>query len=161
MMYQQSLPLVDKVGMSIERLKSFEPEEGYYLAFSGGKDSIVIEHLAKKARVKYDAHYNITACDPPELVRFIKREYPHVSRDKPKKSMWQLIPEQRMPPTRLARYCCKILKERGGTGRLVVTGIRWAESKNRSKRKMVERCFTDGTKTYLHPILEWSEEDVW
>ena len=26
---------------------------------------------------------------------------------------------------------------------------------------MVERCFTDGTKTYLHPILEWSEEEVW
>ena len=30
--------LVDR---SIERIKAFEPEEGYYLAFSGGKDSTV------------------------------------------------------------------------------------------------------------------------
>ena len=30
-----------KVKKSIERLKAFEPPEGYYLAFSGGKDSVV------------------------------------------------------------------------------------------------------------------------
>lgn len=28
----------DKVKVSIERLKSFEPTDGYWLAFSGGKD---------------------------------------------------------------------------------------------------------------------------
>lgn len=31
--------LLTKEAKSIERLKAFEPPEGYYLAFSGGKDS--------------------------------------------------------------------------------------------------------------------------
>ena len=30
--------LQDKVQMSIERIKAFEPKEGYFLAYSGGKD---------------------------------------------------------------------------------------------------------------------------
>ena len=29
----------DKVELAIMRLREFEPPEGYYLAFSGGKDS--------------------------------------------------------------------------------------------------------------------------
>ena len=28
----------DKVDLAIRRLKAFEPPEGYYVAFSGGKD---------------------------------------------------------------------------------------------------------------------------
>jgi phosphoadenosine phosphosulfate reductase len=46
-------------------------------------------------------------------------------------TMWNLIPEKLMPPTRLVRYCCEKLKERGGDGRVIVTGVRWAESVNR------------------------------
>jgi phosphoadenosine phosphosulfate reductase len=42
----------DKVKVSIARLIEFEPPEGYYLAFSGGKDSVVIYDLAVKAGVK-------------------------------------------------------------------------------------------------------------
>lgn len=38
-----------------------------------------------------------------------------------------------MPPTRIARYCCSELKERGGTGRVVVTGVRWSESQRRKE----------------------------
>lgn len=63
---------IDKVQTAIDRLRAFEPEEGYYLAFSGGKDSVVIKAIADMAGVKYDAHYNATTVDPPELVRFIK-----------------------------------------------------------------------------------------
>ena len=33
----------DKVAVSIQRLQSFEPPDGYWLAFSGGKDSVVIK----------------------------------------------------------------------------------------------------------------------
>lgn len=35
----------DKVQVAIDRLRSFEPSDGYWLAFSGGKDSIVIKEL--------------------------------------------------------------------------------------------------------------------
>lgn len=124
----------DKVEEAIKRLKSFEPEDGYYVAFSGGKDSQCIYHLCEMAGVKFDAHYSVTSVDPPELVRFIKEHYPNVSRDIPHDkdgkpiTMWTLIPKKGIPPTRTIRYCCAELKEKNGAGRVTVTGVRWAES---------------------------------
>lgn len=131
----------DKVANSIEALRTFEPSEGYYVAFSGGKDSVVVKKLCDLAGVKYDAHYSVTSVDPPELVQFIKEHYPDVERVIPRDSqgnaltMWNLIPLNLYPPTRLARYCCKELKEVGGYGRFTVTGVRWAESKNRQSNQ--------------------------
>lgn len=133
--------LRDKVQAAIDRLKCFEPEEGYYVAFSGGKDSQCIYHLCQMAGVKFDAHYAVTSVDPPELVQFIKQHYPDAwegrvhQRDKDGKpiTMWSLIAEHTLPPTRKVRYCCEQLKEPGGQGRIVVTGVRWAESVNRKK----------------------------
>ncbi|MBO8161368.1 MAG: phosphoadenosine phosphosulfate reductase family protein [Thermosipho sp. (in: Bacteria)] len=128
-----------KIDVAIERIKMFEPPEGYYLAFSGGKDSLVVKELLNMAGVKYDAHYNVTTVDPPELIYYIRKYHPDVIFEKPEKTMWRLIPEKLMPPTRLIRYCCDVLKEGGGIGRFVVTGVRWAESSRRkNQRQMVE-----------------------
>lgn len=126
-----------KLDTAIQRLKSFEPPEGYFVAFSGGKDSQCIYHLCKMAGVKFDAHYHVTSVDPPELIYFIREHYPDVIWDFPRDengrriTMWNLIPKRGVPPTRLARYCCESLKESGGTGRMTVTGVRWAESPRR------------------------------
>ena len=173
----------DKVKIAIDRLRAFEPPEGYYLAFSGGKDSQCIYHLAKEAGVKFDAHYNVTGVDPPELVQFIKTNYPDVQRDMYKKSMWRLI-EKLGPPLQQMRYCCKELKERGGEGRYCITGVRWAESSRRANnrnafeymgkkksekilfndnddgRRQFENCTLKG-KFVINPIKDWSDEDVW
>lgn len=138
--------LSEKVKTSIERLKAFEPKngEGYYLAFSGGKDSVVCKALLDMAGVKYDSTYRVTSVDPPELVQFIKEKHPDVKREVPRYknefdakgnpkpiTMWNLIPKKMIPPTRRIRYCCTNLKESGGDGRMAVTGVRWAESYNR------------------------------
>lgn len=139
MIHQLDFNGIDKVEKAIQRLQLYEPPEGYYLCFSGGKDSVVIKALADMAGVKYDAHYNVTSVDPPELVRFIKDTFPDVvfehQRDKDGNvvTMWNLIPKKSMPPTRLVRYCCAALKESGGKGRLKVTGVRWDESSRRKK----------------------------
>lgn len=90
----------NKVETAINRLKAFEPPEGYFLAFSGGKDSVVIKRLAEMAGVKFDAHYSVTSVDPPELVRFVK-EQKDVSFDIPRDkdgnaiTMWNLIPKKK------------------------------------------------------------------
>ena len=135
--------LGEKVKASIERLKAFEPPEGYYLAFSGGKDSVVCKALLNMAGCKYDATYRITTVDPPELVQFIKEKHTDVKREYPRYNdgsvvtMWNLIPKKLMPPTRLVRYCCQVLKESGGDGRMTVTGVRWAESYKRKNNQGV------------------------
>lgn len=179
-----------KVDVAIKRIQSFEPKEGYYLAFSGGKDSIVTKELCNMAGVKYDAHYNVTTVDPPELLQFIKEHHSDVKWEKARYkdgtmiTMWNLIPKRRLPPTRVARYCCQELKEGGGEGRFVITGVRWDESVrrratrgglemgiNKSRRElldpdnpdneeMVRICPTKG-KHILNPIIDWSDSDVW
>jgi len=155
---------VDKVQMAIERIKMFEPPEGYYLAFSGGKDSQCIYHLAEMAGVKFDAHYNLTTVDPPELVHFIKKNYPEVKIHRPQMTMWQLIKKKKMLPTRISRYCCDYLKEgkgnTSGEGRTVMMGIRWEESIRRKDRKMVQQCLKQ-SKVNFCPILDWTIDDVW
>lgn len=121
----------DKVKLAIDRIKTFAPDEGYFVAFSGGKDSVVIKVLCELAGVPYEAHYSVTTVDPPELVRFIRKAYPDVIFDRPEMSMRQLIIYKQFPPTRLMRYCCEYLKESHGEGRITMTGVRWAESQNR------------------------------
>lgn len=154
MLHQLDIDGKDKVEVAIERIRDFatifrsEAKQGYYLAFSGGKDSVVCKKLLDMAGVKYDAHYQITTVDPPELVRFIKTEYPDVQMEHSywkedgrfhkagdPITMWNLISEKLMPPTRLVRYCCASLKESSGDGRLTVTGVRWAESANRKNNQ--------------------------
>lgn len=139
--------VIDKVQIAVDRLKAYEPKEGYFLAFSGGKDSVTVKALCDLAGVKYDAHYSVTSVDPPELVEFIKKEHPDVSRDIPHDkdgapvTMWNLIPKKLMPPTRLVRYCCKALKESAGDGRITLTGVRWAESTNRKKNQGIATIY--------------------
>lgn len=156
---------------------------GYYLAFSGGKDSVVIHALAQMAGVRFQAQYHLTTVDPPELVSFIREQYPEVKMEKPELTMWDLIVKKKMPPMRTARYCCDFLKEQGGNDRFVVTGVRWQESRKREqrdfvevyresqkalhlncdnseKRRQIETCTLKG-KRILNPIIDWTEEEIW
>ena len=149
--------LKEKVAASIQRIQNFEPPEGYWLAFSGGKDSVVCKALMEMAGVKYETHYRLTSVDPPELVRFIKQQHPDVHIDLPRYSdtekderfrgkqitMWNLIVKKAFLPTRIARYCCAELKEDAGDGRLCVTGVRWAESTARKKSQGIATVVDD------------------
>ena len=102
---------------------------------SFGKDSQACHLLAKLAGVKVEWHYSRTSVDPPELIRFGKRYYPdvimesqHYDDGKPEHyypdgrpkpiTMWSLIEDHTLPPTRKVRYCCAKLKEPGGVDAL-------------------------------------------
>jgi len=150
----------NKIEVAVMRLQEFMPPEGYYLAFSGGKDSVVLYDLALKAGVIFDAHYNITGIDPPELVYFIRRHYDNMINEKPLENIWHLV-ERKGLPRRNARFCCEFLKEHTGAGRMVATGIRWQESWRRKRRAMTETCRWVKAKSFLHPIIDWTTKEVW
>lgn len=189
----------EKTQVAIERLKTFEPlaleldpENGYYLCDSGGKDSSAIKEIARMAGVKFAIHHNHTTMDHPETVYFVRRERARWQDagyeyriEYPKESFWRLARRKKMLPTRIARFCCEALKEHGGSGKFCVTGVRWAESVARKKkrgiveaqarkradslvllndnsdaRKEIETCQIKG-KRVINPIIDWSDADVW
>lgn len=102
-----------KMYEAIQRLQAFEPDDGYYLAYSGGKDSDCILILAELAGVKFEAVHNLTTVDAPETVRYVQANS-KVRISRPETPMFQLIVQKGIPPTRRIRYCCSELKERGG-----------------------------------------------
>lgn len=151
---------ISKIEIAIKMIKLLEPKIGYHLAFSGGKDSIALIELAKMAEVQFEAVNVVTGIEPPDLMRFIKKYYPDVKRVPPKKTMWQLIPEKMIPPTRKARYCCEYLKEHVGEGKVVMAGIRAEENPSRAERGMIY-FHTRYNKIMFNPIIDWTEYDVW
>jgi phosphoadenosine phosphosulfate reductase len=145
---------------AIELLQDNCPPEGYYVTFSGGKDSTVCLDLVKRSGCTFDAHYNVTGVDPPEIVQFIRDKHPEVIFERPLKTMWQLIEENGMPPLRQMRYCCRWLKERTAENRVTVTGVRAEESQSRSLRG-AEVKTNERKKKYVCPIFTWSSHDIW
>ena len=150
---EQSVALLRKA----ERLALMYDNGGYFLAFSGGKDSQALYHIAELAGVKFTAHFSPTTVDPPQLMKFIRRNYPECEWGKVDKSMYQVAREMGMVPTMKLRWCCAKFKESAGAGKVTLTGVRHAESVNRAKRKAVE---VSGHKFAgdLEEFLDWSEE---
>lgn len=166
-MQQRLFSMEEQTERALKRIRGYSEmalhkhPDGFYLAFSGGKDSVVVKHLLERAGVPFEAVYRCVGIDPPELVQFIKKHHPAVVFDRPEMTFFAALLKEKIPPLRQVRWCCRILKEGGGAGRLVVTGVRWAESSRRAKRQMMETCYMDGGKQYFHPILDWTDEDVW
>lgn len=194
--------MMNKEQQAFERLRQGAMmSERYYekplmICYSGGKDSDVLVELALRSGIDFEVVNSHTTADAPETVRYIRQRFKELEEkgvkctiEYPKYkgrriSMWELIPIKKMPPTRLVRYCCAVLKETSGDGRAVATGVRWAESTQRKsrgiyedinknkekrivlmndndeKRRLIERCEMRA-QTVVNPIIDWSEADVW
>lgn len=189
--------------MAIERLKAASDmslmayQQPLVICISGGKDSGVITELAVRSGIPCEFLHSHTTADAPETVRFVRSEFKRLEElgykctvNMPtykgqRVSMWSLIPQKLMPPTRLVRYCCSVLKETGGAGRFICTGVRWSESVSRKnnrgiyekmgatkdkkiilandndeKRMLFENCRLKA-KRVVNPIIDWKDEDVY
>lgn len=173
-----------------EKLALKMSSDGFHLAFSGGKDSQVLYHIAQIAGVKFKAHMQVTTIDHPELMAFVRKIYPDVVLHRPKLNFYQLLLKKRMLPHRNARWCCAELKETAGVGAVTLVGVRAAESIRRSKRAEVERanankgrrkqydedeqevlfgaddemlhqCIRGRDRIVISPIFRWTDADVW
>ncbi len=194
---------MDKEKTAIERLKAAsEMSLAYYkqpliITDSGGKDSSVCKELALRSGIPFEVHHSHTTADAPETVYFVRDEFKRLEEKGIKctvnmpyykgqrVTMWSLIPQKSMPPTRIARYCCAVLKEQAGKNKFIATGVRWSESTRRKNgrgifeknhanpekrinltndnddtRRLFESCSLKGTRT-VNPIIDWKDKDVW
>jgi len=152
---------LSKVDVAIQLLQTWEPKDGYYLAFSGGKDSVAIYDLAVKASVKFDAHYCVSPIDPPQIRAFIKEHYPDVLWDYHARGFWKMVDKNGLP-TRISRWCCRVIKEAGGQGRLVVVGNRRSEGTIRRNQCYVEAHRKKSRDLiFIRPILDFDDYDIW
>lgn len=157
-----AMPLDERVQRAVKLLQLYEPDDGYYLAFSGGKDSCACKKLLQLAGVTFEAWYNNVTIDPPELVRFIKQHHSDVKWNQPKHGnmMHRVASAPKVPPTRSVRWCCSEYKEMGGHGRVKVFGVRAAESKGRMHnwREMARDMHGNLS---ICPIVFWSHDQLW
>ena len=147
--------LQEKIKASKDVLKlAVEVSKEYYqkpliITYSGGKDSDVLLQLAMECLQPDDFEVlnSHTTLDAPETVYYIREKfkeleekgikatvhYPHYP-DGRFMSIWSLIVDKQMPPTRFVRYCCQKLKETSTPNRIVAVGVREAESTGRRGR---------------------------
>lgn len=198
---------MDKEQKAIERIKiASEMSLKHYqkplvCTYSGGKDSDVMLELFKRSGIPFEVHNSHTTADAPQTVRHIQKVFRELELQgipceiemptyKGKHtSMWRLIPEKLIPPTRMARYCCAVLKETGCQNRYIATGVRWDESTKRKRReefeylakrfknrevftkvmlmndndanrRMNELCMQKN-KMVVNPIIDWKDRDIW
>ena len=155
-----------KIKHSVELLRKaeklalkYDNEDGFYLAFSCGKDSQAMFHVAKMAGVKFKAHMNFTSVDPPQVIIFKRRQYPSVVEHAPKASIFDLAVEKGILPSMRIRWCCAELKESAGAGKVTLIGIRRDESSRRAKRHEVEvsnKKFSGN----IDQFAKWQQEEI-
>ncbi len=135
------------------------------ITYSGGKDSDVMLQLAIECLKpdEFEVLNSHTTVDAPETVYYIRDkfeklnemgikatiQYPHYS-DGRFKSMWSLIIDKQLPPTRIQRYCCKELKETSTPNRFIAVGVRKAESTGRQGRNVFVSRGTNKNNTYYY-----------
>lgn len=151
-MYQPTLDHAEKVERSVAQMRlAAGMSRRYYdapllVCYSGGKDSDVLVELALMSGIDFEVQHSRTTVDAPETMYHVREVFGRLMENGVRCfygnptyqgesiSMWSLIPKKQMPPTRLVRYCCKVLKETGGAHRAIATGVRRSESTARRNR---------------------------
>jgi len=146
---------MDKIETSKKILKlAAEMSEHYYhkpliVCYSGGKDSDVILRLAMETLNpdQFEVLHSVTTVDSPVTNKYVNDIYKELKAkgikaekaipmgaDGKPTNMWKLIVKKQMPPTRLSRYCCQVLKEVSTPNRIAILGVRKDESPGRKNR---------------------------
>lgn len=144
---------------AIARIRTFCEGKRTLVAFSGGKDSQCCYHLCQEAGIEFTAQYSVTQFEPPELLRFIRDNYPKIEWRKPAKTLVEKIGAHGLP-CRWARWCCDAKHKKTPGFEIAVIGVRAEESPKRAATWRVFGFKPDHS-AYICPIIDWKTEDVW
>jgi phosphoadenosine phosphosulfate reductase len=153
----------------------------FYVAFSGGKDSLVLLNLVKKALSKeqFVIVFGDTGMEFPDTEETVKKIEKQCKKDggvflqaksvySPQES-WELFG----PPSRRIRWCCSVhktvpqnlqlrefLKKNDYTG-LAFVGVRGFESLSRSEYDYESYSAKVKGQHTSNPILDWTSAEIW
>ena len=121
-MFLQSLPLELKILKTQQRIKEWVSEfgvNGTFISFSGGKDSTVLLHIARKMFPDLEAVYVDTGLEYPEIKQFVKT-FQNVTILRPKLRFDEVINKYGYPIISKEVSECvygarRWIRERGGT----------------------------------------------
>ncbi|MDD1659476.1 MAG: aminotransferase class V-fold PLP-dependent enzyme, partial [Methanomicrobiales archaeon] len=133
------------------------------VSFSGGKDSMAVMALARKAGIP-SAFFIDTGIEFPETVEFVESQGVEIIR---KAGDFWAAAEKAGPPAKDQRWCCKLLKlhplrlHLASTGPCVtVQGNRWYESWNRADLEATSQNPANPLQLNLSPIRNWRALEV-
>lgn len=153
----------------------------FYVAFSGGKDSVVALDIVQRAlpHNEFKVVFGNTDMEFPtttELVQKLSRkcsdegiEFLEAASNMTSKESWNIFG----PPARKVRWCCTVhktapvinmLSDKFANGKLrcvMITGVRGDESVSRSGYDEMSIGKKMAGQYSFHPILEWSSAEIY
>lgn len=153
----------------------------FYVAFSGGKDSVVALDIVQRAlpHNEFKVVFGNTDMEFPtttELVQKLSRkcsdegiEFLEAASNMTSKESWNIFG----PPARKVRWCCTVhktapvinmLSDKFANGKLrcvMITGVRGDESVSRSGYDEMSMGRKMAGQYSFHPILEWSSAEIY
>ena len=153
----------------------------FYVAFSGGKDSVVALDIVQRAlpHNEFKVVFGNTDMELPtttELVQKLSRkcsdegiEFLEAASNMTSKESWNIFG----PPARKVRWCCTVhktapvinmLSDKFANGKLrcvMITGVRGDESVSRSGYDEMSMGKKMAGQYSFHPILEWSSAEIY